>query len=63
MSYKAKNSVGDDEISMQLSKCISGAICNPLSKLINMSLDQGVVSNALKILRRSQSIKANEKMN
>ena len=51
MYCKAKESVGDDELSMQLLKRISGAICNPLSKLINMSLDQEVVPNAFIIAK------------
>ena len=50
-SCKAKKSVGDDGISMELLKITSKQICEPLSKLMNMSIEQGIVPESMKLAK------------
>ena len=50
-SFKAKNSSGDDGISMNLLKQISESICVPIASLVNMSLERGIVPNAMKLAK------------
>ena len=50
-SFKAKNSSGDDGISMNLLKQISESICVPIASLVNLSLERGIVPNAMKLAK------------
>ena len=50
-SIKAKNSSGDDGISMNLLKQISESIGVPIASLVNMSLERGIVPNAMKLAK------------
>lgn len=51
MSLKSKKSCGDDGISIDLLKNTSSYISLPLSAIINMSLEQGVVPDKMKIAK------------
>ena len=48
---KNKKSTGDDGISMALLKQLCEDICVPIAKLVNMSLEQGVVPDAMKLAK------------
>ena len=50
-SCKAKKSTGDDGISMILLKQLSESCSVPLAMIINMSLEQGIVPDAMKLAR------------
>ena len=50
-NFKPKVSTGDDGISMQLLKHISSECSEPLSLLINMSLKNGVFTEAMKLAK------------
>ena len=48
---KPKNSTGHDNLSGKLIKLISQEICIPLSIVINLSLESGIVPNATKLAK------------
>ena len=48
-NLKSKNSPGNDEISNRLLKSIKCKISNPLTIIINQSLETGIFPNALKV--------------
>ena len=50
-SCKAKKSTGDDGISMILLKQLSESCSIPLAMIINMSLEQGIVPDAMNLAR------------
>ena len=58
---KNKKSTGDDGISMALLKQLCEDICVPIAKLVNMSLEQGVVSDAMKLAKVMPIHKAKSK--
>ena len=47
-SFKTKKSTGDDGISMHILKQLCQS-CLPITNLINVSLEQGIVPNAMKL--------------
>jgi len=49
MSLNNINSVGSDEIPVNIIKCSAGYISLPLSNIINTALASGIFSDALKI--------------
>ena len=50
-SFQTKKSTGDDGISMQLLKQLSDSCSLPIANIINMSLHQGIVPDAMKLAR------------
>ena len=50
-SMKPKKSSGHDNLSGKLIKAISKEICTPLSIVINMSLESGVLSDSTKLAK------------
>ena len=48
-SFKTKKSTGDDGISMHLLK--QQSCCLPITNLINVSLEQGIVPDAMKLAK------------
>ena len=50
-SFKTKKSTGDDGISMHLLKQLCQSFCLPITNLINMSLEQGIVLDAMKLAK------------
>jgi len=46
---KSSNAVGVDEITIKVGKAVANIIANPLSHLINNSLETGIFPSALKI--------------
>ena len=58
---KNKKSTGDDGISMALLKQLCEDICVPIAKLVNMSLEQGVVADAMKLAKVMPIHKAKSK--
>jgi hypothetical protein len=50
-NFTAKTSLDIDGISMYLLKSISGSICTPLSHIFNLSIQQGIFPDKLKISR------------
>ena len=50
-SFQAKRSTGDDGISMQLLKNMCDPCSVPIAMIVNMSLEQGIVSDAMKLAR------------
>ena len=58
---KNKKSTGDDGISMALLKQLCEDICVPIAKLVNMSLEQGVVPDAMKLAKVMPIYKAKSK--
>ena len=60
-SFKMKKSTGHDGISIVLLKSLGESVCKPLSELINMSLIQGIVPDAMKIAKVIPIYKAKNK--
>ncbi len=58
---KHKKSTGDDGISMTLLKQLCEDVCIPIAKLVNKSLQQGVVPDAMKLARVIPIYKAKSK--
>ena len=56
-----KKSTGDEGISMALLKQLCEDICVPITKLVNMSLEQGVVPDAMKLAKVMPIHKAKSK--
>ena len=50
-SFKTKKSTGDDGISMHLLKQLCQSCCLPITNLINLSLEQGIVPDAMKLAK------------
>ena len=50
-SFKSKRSSGDDGISMEFLKQIADSISLPIAMIVNMSLEQGVVPDAMKLAK------------
>ena len=50
-SFQTKKSTGDDGISMQLLKQLCQSCSSPIAMIINMSLDQGIVPDAMKLAK------------
>ena len=61
ISFKMKKSTGHDGISIVLLKSLGESVCKPLSELINMSLIQGIVPDAMKIAKVIPIYKAKNK--
>ncbi len=60
-SFKTKKSKGDDGISMHLLKQLSEPCSLPLALIINMSLEHGIVPDAMKLARVIPIYKAKSK--
>ena len=60
-SFRSKQSTGQDEISMKLLKQLQASCSLPLSILVNMSLRQGVVPDAMKLAKVTPIYKAKSK--
>ena len=50
-SFKTKKSTGDDGISMHPLKQLYQSCCLPITNLINVSLEQGIVPDAMKLAK------------
>ena len=50
-SFKAKKSCGDDGISMELLKNICESCCVPIAMIVNLSLEQGIVPDGMKLAK------------
>ena len=61
VSFKPKKSCGADGISMELLKNIRRSLGEPLSVLFNMSLEQGIFPDAMKIAKVVPIYKAKDK--
>ena len=51
-----KKSTGHDGISIMLLKLLGDSVCKSLSELINMSLIQGIVPDAMKFAKSDSNI-------
>ena len=60
-SFQTKKSTGDDGISMQLLKQLCQSCSSPIAMIINMSLDQGIVPDAMKLAKVIPIFKAKSK--
>ena len=60
-SMKPKTSAGHDNISTKLLKALKPAICDPISIIINMSLQSGKVPGNMKLAKVVPIYKAKEK--
>ena len=49
--FKSKRSSGDDGISMDTLKKLSDSVCSPIAMIVNMSLEQGVVPDGMKLAK------------
>ena len=56
-SFKAKKSSGDDEISMTLLKNLCESCSVPISMIVNMSLEQGIVPDGMKLAKMLRSFR------
>ena len=58
---KAKKNAGHDDISTFYLKKLSSVVCYPVSKLVNMSIETGIVPNSMKIAKVIPIFKSKER--